>query len=152
VVRSDAIAVHVLPGAADGTRIRIVGQGHAGRNAGPTGDLYVSVQVVPHPLLRRQGDDLWMQVPIAVHEAVLGARIEVPSPDGMLRLRIPPGTQAGQQFRLAERGVPRHSGGRGDLVVEAQLVLPSAIDDRSKELMREFGERNAEDVRSALRL
>jgi molecular chaperone DnaJ len=152
VVRSDAIAVHVPPGTADGARIRIVGQGHAGRNSGSTGDLYVTVQVVPHPLLSRVGDDLVLQVPLAVHEAVLGARIEVPSPDGMLRLRIPPGTQAGQQFRLIERGIATHAGGRGDLIVEVQLVLPSAIDERSKELMREFGERNAEDVRSALRL
>jgi molecular chaperone DnaJ len=152
VVRSDAIAVPVPPGTADGTRIRVVGQGHAGRNHGTTGDLYVTIHVVAHPLVRRVGDDLVMQVPVAVHEAVLGARIEVPSLDGPLRVRIPPGTQAGQQFRLPERGVPTHSGGRGDLIVEVQLVLPAAIDQRSKELMREFGERNPDDVRSALRL
>ncbi len=78
-------------------------------------------------------------VPVAVHEAVLGARIDVPALDGTVKLRIPPGTQAGQRFRVSGRGVPSPSGGRGDLVVEVRLVLPASLDERSKELMREFG-------------
>lgn len=151
VVRSDAVAVRIPPGTADGTRLRLAGQGHAGRHGGPTGDLYVTVQVATHPLFRRDGDDLHVRVPVAVHEALLGARIEVPSLDGPLRLRIPPGTQGGRQFRLEGAGVPAPSGHRGDLVVEVQLVLPGNPDERSKALMREFGERNREDVRRALR-
>jgi molecular chaperone DnaJ len=94
---------------------------------------------------------LFITVPIAVHEAALGAKIEVPSPDGPARLRVPPGTQSGQRFRIRERGVPspRH-GRRGDLVVEVRLMLPRLLDERSKELLREFGRINSEDVRKSL--
>ncbi|MGH9309300.1 MAG: DnaJ C-terminal domain-containing protein, partial [Vicinamibacterales bacterium] len=151
VVHSDAVPVVVPPGTADGGRIRISHAGHVGREGGANGDLYVTVQVTPHPLFRRQGDDLHIEVPVAVHEAVLGARIEVPSIDGPLRLRIPPGTQAGRHFRIEGRGVPTMAGTRGDLIVEVRLVLPANVDDRSRELMREFGQRNSEDVRRELR-
>jgi molecular chaperone DnaJ len=113
--------------------------------------LYVTVQVTPHPLVRRIGDDLHLSVPVAVHEAVLGAWIEVPSFDGPVKLRIPPGTQAGRQFAVTGRGVPTATGQRGDLIVSVQLVLPSSVDQRSRELIREFGERNGEDVRRDLR-
>jgi DnaJ-class molecular chaperone len=102
-------------------------------------------------LFRREGDDLHIEVPVAVHEAVLGARIEVPSLDGDFRVTVPPGTHNGRQFRIAGRGVPTPSGGRGDLIVHVRLVLPAVVDERSQELMREFGRRNNEDVRKALR-
>ena len=150
VVRSDAVPVPVPPGTADGARIRLPEHGHAGRSGGRTGDLYVTVHVTPHPLFRRVGDDLHISVPVAVHEAVLGAWIEVPSFDGLVRLRIPPGTQAGREFDVAGRGAPTLTGQRGDLIVSVQLVLPSSVDQRSKELIREFGERNNEDVRRDL--
>ena len=152
VVRSEAIPVFVPPGTHDGARLRVPDRGHAGRHGGRTGDLYVAVHVTPHPLFRRVGDDLVLEVPVAVHEAVLGARIEVPTPDGPLKLRVPPGTQAGQRFRLSGRGIPGQIGARGDLLVEVRLVLPSVLDQRSKELMREFGRLNSEDVRKELRL
>ena len=123
-------------------------KGHAGRNAGPAGDLYITVRVRPHPLFRREGDDLHIVVPIAVHEAALGAKVDVPALDGHARLRVPPGTQSGQRFRLRERGIasPR-DGRRGDLVVEVRLVLPKVLDERSKELLREFGKINGDNVR-----
>jgi DnaJ-class molecular chaperone len=89
-----------------------------------------------------------MVVPIAVHEAALGARVEIPTPEGTARLRVPPGTQSGQRFRLRERGAPSTRGtGRGDLVVEVRLMLPRVLDERSKELLREFGRINGENVR-----
>ena len=150
VVRTEAARVDVPPGIDDGVRLRIPTRGHAGRNGGRTGDLYVTVHVEPHRLFWREGEDLFLQVPLAVHEAVLGTRIEVPSLDGPVRLRIPPGTQAGQRFRLSGRGVPTAAGTRGDLIVEAMLVLPQVVDERSKELMREFGRLNNEDVRRDL--
>ena len=149
-VRSEAVMVHVPPGMADGARVRVPERGHAGRYGGRTGDLYVTVHVQPHAWLRRDGDDLVCTVPVAVHEAVLGARIDVPLIDGPVRLRILPGTQSGQRIRLRERGAPTAHGGRGDLVVEVKLVLPSALDERSKELMREFGQRNGGNVREQL--
>ena len=149
-VRGEAVAVIVPPGTVDDTRLRIPELGHAGYHGGRTGDLYVTVKVHPHPFFRREGDTLSCAVPVAVHEAVLGARIDVPTLDGPVKLRIPPGTQNGQQFRIAGRGVAGHNGGRGDLVVEAKLVLPGDVDERSRELMREFGERNPIDVRKLL--
>jgi molecular chaperone DnaJ len=148
---TESLTIKVPPGLADGARMRIPGKGHAGRNGGEPGDLYVDITVLPHPLFVRDGDDLHVTVPVAVHEAALGARIDVPSVDGPARVRIPPGTQAGQRFRVRERGAPSpRDGRRGDLVVEVQLVLPKLLDERSKELLREFGRINAADVRQEL--
>ncbi len=150
-MRTESMTIAVPPGLADGARIRIPGKGHVGRNGGETGDLYIDVAVQPHPLFQRDGDDLHVTVPVAIHEAALGAKIDVPSLDGPARVRVPPGTQSGQRFRVHERGVPSpRDGRRGDLVVEVQLVLPRLLDERSKELLREFGRINAEDVRQAL--
>ena len=146
--RTETLTIKVPPGLADGARIRVPGKGHVGRNGGENGDLYISVQVQPHPLFRREGDDLHVVVPLAIHEAALGAKIEVASFDGPARVRIPPGTQSGQRFRVHERGIPSsRDGRRGDLVVEVKLVLPKMLDERSKELLREFGRINTEDVR-----
>jgi len=137
-----------LAGVADGARVRVPGKGNAGGLGGPAGDVYITVRVAPHPVYRRDGNDLHMVVPIAVHEAALGARIEIATPDGAARLRVPPGTQSGQRLRLRERGAhsPR-SGERGDLVVEVRLMLPRVLDERSKDLLREFGRINGENVR-----
>jgi molecular chaperone DnaJ len=146
--RTETLKVNVPPGLADGARIRVPGKGHVGRSGGENGDLYISVQVQPHPLFRREGDDLHIVVPVAIHEAALGAKIEVPSLDGPARVRIPPGTQSGQRFRVHERGVASsREGRRGDLVIEVRLVLPKLLDERSKELLREFGRINGGDVR-----
>jgi molecular chaperone DnaJ len=148
-VRSEAMDVPVPPGIADGGRFRLQGLGHAGRHGGEPGDLYVIVQVQPHPLFTRQGDDLLSELPVAVHEAVLGARVEVPTLSGTVRLRIPPGTQSGARLRVAGQGMPTLSGGRGDLLFDVRLVLPRNLDERSRELMREFGERHGADVRES---
>jgi molecular chaperone DnaJ len=150
-MRTEPLIIQVPPGLADGARIRVPGKGHVGRNGADSGDLYVTVHVQPHPLFRREGDDIHVTVPVAIHEAALGAKINVPSIDGVARLRVPPGTQSGQRFRLRERGVPSaRDGHRGDLVVEIRLVLPKLLDERSKELLREFGRINGEDVRRTL--
>jgi len=151
-MRSDAVTVHVPAGVHDGTRLRIAGQGHAGAGGGKPGDLYVTIQVAPHPVFRRDGDDLLCTIPIAVHEAVLGARVEVPALDGMARINLPPGTQGGRRFRVGGRGFPRTSGGAGDLVVDVRIMLPETIDERSQELIREFARRNPSDVRKTLTL
>ncbi len=145
--RSETVEARIPAGVADGERIRVPGKGNAGRFGGPAGDLVVSVTVEPHPLFRREGHDLHLELPVAVHEAALGARIEVPTPDGPARLRVPPGSQSGQRFRLRGRGVPGGRGGRGDLVATIRIVLPAVLDERSKELLREFGRINPESVR-----
>jgi molecular chaperone DnaJ len=150
-MRSEPLTIHLLPGLADDAQIRVPGKGHVGRGGGDNGDLYITVHVQPHPLFRREGDDLHLTVPVAIHEAALGAKIDVPSLDGPTRLRVPPGTQSGQRFRLRERGIPSaRDGRRGDIVVEVRLVLPRLLDERSKELLREFGKINSEDVRRDL--
>lgn len=147
----EAVLVHLPAGLRDGARIRLGGKGHEGVNGGAAGDLYITVQVEPHPVFRRDGDDLHVVVPLAVHEAALGAKIDVPSLDGPARLRVPPGTQTGQRFHVRERGAPSpRDGRRGDLVVEVRIVLPRVLDERSKELLREFGRINSESVRQEL--
>jgi molecular chaperone DnaJ len=141
------VTVRIPAGVSDGERIRVAGRGNAGLRGGEAGDLYITVQVAPHPRYRREGDDLFISVPIAIHEAALGARIDVPTPDGGAKVRVPPGTQSGQRFHLRGRGVATRDGRRGDLVVEVKLVLPRLLDERSKELLREFGRINGENVR-----
>ena len=138
-VRADAVPVVLPAGVAEGARLRVADRGHAGRHGGRHGDLYVTVHVQSDPVFRRQGEDLCVEMAIGVHEAVLGARVEVPSLEGKVKLRIPPGTQAGQRFRLRDRGVPTANGGRGDLLIDIRIVLPAIVDERGKELMREFG-------------
>lgn len=150
-MRAETLTVSLPPGLQDGARIRVGGKGHAGRRGGESGDLYLTVRVDAHPVFRREGDDLHITVPVAVHEAALGAKIDVPVPDGQARVRVPPGTQSGQRFRVRERGAPSvRDGRRGDLVVEIRIVLPRLLDERSKELLREFGRINADDVRRDL--
>jgi len=149
VTRSEVVQVHIPAGVRDGDRVRVASKGNAGTGGGDAGDLYITVQVAPHPVFRREGDDFHLVLPVALHEAALGARIDVPAPDGTtVRLRVPPGTQSGQRFRLRERGaMSTRDGRRGDLVVEARLMLPKVLDERSKELLREFGRINGENVR-----
>lgn len=151
VARDENITIQVPAGVSDGARLRVEAKGNAGRLGGTPGDLYITAHVEAHRLLRREGDDLYLDLPVAIHEAALGARIDVPTLDGLVRLRIPPGTQSGQRFRLRSRGVssPR-SGERGDLVVEVNVVLPPIFDERSKELLREFGRIHSNDVRKDL--
>ncbi|MFN2447548.1 MAG: molecular chaperone DnaJ [Vicinamibacterales bacterium] len=146
---AETFSVHIPAGIADGAMVRVAGKGHAGVRGGEPGDLFVEVQVQPHRLFRREADDVHITIPIALHEAALGARIEIPTPDGSARLRVPPGTQSGQRVRLRERGAAStRDGRRGDLVVEMRLMLPPALDERSKELLREFGRINGDNVRT----
>jgi molecular chaperone DnaJ len=149
--RSEVVTVMIPPGVESGARIAVPGRGHAGARGGPAGDLYVTIEVLDHPFFRRDGRDLQLLLPVAVHEAALGARVDVPTLNGSVRLRIPPGTPSGQRFRLAGEGVPSLAGGAddaGDLVVEVQIVLPPVRDERSRELLKEFGRLNDVDVRA----
>jgi molecular chaperone DnaJ len=149
-VRGEAVRVVVPPGITDGARLRVVGMGHAGRHGGSPGDLYVTVHVQPHPWFRREGDDLVCVLPVAVHEAALGARIAVPSLEGPVKLRIPAGTRTGQRLRVSGGGLVTAGGNRGDLLFEVSLVLPQRLDERSLELMREFAQIHTDDVRRGM--
>jgi molecular chaperone DnaJ len=149
--RSENIEVRIPTGTQNGTRLRVAGKGNAGLAGGPAGDLYIIVRVEPHPYFRREGDDIHIAVPVTVSEAALGAKIEVPTIDGRALLRIPPGTQSGQKFRVRERGVtsPR-TGRRGDQYVEVQVHVPRVMDEKSKEILRELARLNPDDPRARI--
>ena len=151
VMRSEWLEVQIPPGACDGARVRIPGAGNAGRRGGPPGDFVLVVEVQPHPFYRRDGEDLYCDVPVTMVEAALGAHVEVPTPDGPVTIEIPAGTQSGQRFRLRKRGLPRlDQKGRGDLYVEARVSVPAVSDDASRELLREFARRNPSEPRRQL--
>ena len=131
-----------------GSRVRLQGKGEPGRNGGPPGDLYIITRVRPHPVLERKGDNLYMEVPITITEAALGARVQVPTIDGTTAMRIPPETSSGQVFRLRGKGVPHlKGGGQGDQFVTVKIVAPRNLDARSQELLREFARLNSGDPR-----
>jgi DnaJ-class molecular chaperone len=122
-----------------GTEIRVPGQGSAGPFGGPRGDLIISTRVRPHPFFTRQGEGVSCEVPITVWEALRGARIRVPTPSGEAVLIVPPGTAAGQTFRLRGQGLPRLAGGGpGDLYVTVRVEIPRGLDTRTDELVREL--------------
>jgi curved DNA-binding protein len=149
--RSRRLTVKVPAGVKDGQRIRLAGQAHAGSNGGPAGDLYLKVKVKPHPVFTRDGDDLRMELPVALHEALLGAEVTVPTLKGRVSLRIPPETQNGRTIRLAGQGMPRSGGGFGDLYVTVKVVLPTKLSETERESLQQIAEsRKHEDVRSHL--
>lgn len=135
--------VKIPPGVDTGSKIRIAGKGGAGTAGGQAGDLYVVIRVKPHPYFERRGNDIECEVPVTLAEAMLGAKIEVPTIDGPTSMTLPPGTQNGRRFRLRGKGAPnRQDSERGNQYVRVQVVLPEALDDRSRELLEEFSARN----------
>ena len=135
--------VKIPPGVDTGTKIRIAGKGGAGTAGGPAGDLYVVMRVKPHAYFERRGSDIECEVPVTLAEAMLGAKIKVPTIDGPTAMTLPPGTQNGRRFRLRGKGAPNRQGNeRGNQVVRVQVVLPETLDDRSRELLEEFSARN----------
>src|ERR1700728_4592662 len=152
VSRTEPLEVRIKAGTRDGQRIRLAGKGNAGGRGGPAGDLYVIIRTEQHPVFRRDGDNIYLTVPVTATEAALGARVEVPTIDGRAELKIPPGTQSGQKLRLREKGVPSATkdGVRGDEIVEIAVKVPMPRDERTKELLRELAKLNPEDPREEL--
>jgi molecular chaperone DnaJ len=152
VETSEPLEIRVKPGTRDGQRIRLAGKGNAGANGGPAGDLYIILKTGEHPVFRREGDNIYVAVPVEAWEAALGARIEVPTIDGRSQLRVPPGTQSGQKLRLREKGVPSATkdGHRGDEIVEIKIVVPEARDLKVRELWQELQKLNTDDPRAEL--
>ncbi len=147
--RMETLDVRIPPGAQTGSRVRVAGRGNVGLHGGPPGDLYIVMNVQPHPFFERRGDDLFTVVPVTVTEASLGAKVEVPTIDGRAQVRIPPGTNSGKKLRLREKGAPstRHPGKRGDQIVEVQVVVPKPEDERIRNLLRELDKIEHEDPR-----
>jgi len=151
ISHSETVDVRIPQGVPSGARLRVAGKGNAGLLGAPPGDLYITVRVEPHPLFRREGDDILIQLPITVTEAGLGAKIEVPTIDGRALLKVPQGTQNGQKFRLREKGVTNtRKGTRGDQIVEVEIQAPKVHDERTKEILRELAHLNTEDPRQEL--
>ena len=149
--RTETIDVRIPAGVASGSRVRVPGKGNAGTMGAPPGDLYLRVDVKPHPFFERRGNDLYTKVPVTVTEATLGAKIEVPTIDGRSLVRIPPGTNSGKTLRLKEKGVPSaRDGARGDQYAEIQVVVPQPTDERVRNLMKELESVAPEDPRKDL--
>jgi len=152
VEREESLKVRIKPGTRDGQRIRLAGRGNAGTMGALAGDLYIIIRTGQHPVFRRDGDDIYLTVPVTVSEAALGSKVEVPTIDGRAQLKIPQGTQSGQKLRLREKGVPSavKEGVRGDEIVEVKVVVPAVRDEKSKEILRELAKLNPEDPREEL--
>ena len=146
VRRARALTVKVPPGVDTGDRIRLAGEGEAGRNGGPAGDLYVEIQVREHPIFERDGSHLSCEVPVSFATAALGGELEVPTLDGQVSLKIPPETQSGRVFRLREKGVrPVRGGATGDLFCRVVVETPVNLSAAQKELVRQLEEALARD-------
>lgn len=141
VRKNKKISVNIPAGVDDGSQLRVSGEGEAGFNGGPPGDLYIVLRVKSHEFFDRQGDDIYCEVPINFAQAALGDEIEVPTLEGKVKLKVPAGTQTGTFFRLKDQGVPRlRRSGRGDQHVRVNIVTPKKLTERQKELLREVFE------------
>ncbi|MBT8455059.1 MAG: molecular chaperone DnaJ [Rhodobacteraceae bacterium] len=142
VEKDRSLSVNIPAGVETGTRIRLSGEGEAGLRGGPTGDLYIFIEVANHPLFERDGSHLYCRVPVSVTSAALGGDIEVPTIDGgRSRVKVPAGSQTGKQMRLRGKGMPMlRGGGIGDMYIELAVETPMNLTSRQKELLREFEE------------
>ncbi len=140
VTRLKRLEVKIPPGVRNGSRVRIAGQGRQGYD-GSKGDLYLLISVKPHQLFERKGDDLYVEAAVPLTVAILGGEVQVPTPKGKLALKIPPETQNGRTFRLAEQGMP-HLGNssRGDLLAKVSVVLPTKLSAEVKKLFEQVGQ------------
>lgn len=132
--QSTSLRVKVPAGTADGSRIRLAGQGGPGATGGAAGDLFLTVHVRPHPFLTREGDDLCLDLPVTLPEAVGGAQIEIPTGDGRVTMKVPPRSQNDQRLRLRGKGVRRRDGGSGDLLVRLRVQLPEVDGEDAERL------------------
>lgn len=150
-VRPETVTVRIPAGVADGGRIRLGGKGGEGRNGGPAGDLYAEIRIRPHRVFRLEGRNLALDVPITVREAVLGAKIEIPTLDGRATLTIPPGTDSGRRLRLRGKGLPDPTGGApGDLTVTVQIRVPRGVDAKAGEALEALAPFDPADLRDEL--
>ncbi|MEE8536374.1 MAG: molecular chaperone DnaJ [Acidobacteriota bacterium] len=143
VPRLERVKIRVPAGVDTGATIRLPGLGEEGVRGGGKGDLYIDIKVRPHPFLRRRGNDIEIELPVSVNEAACGASIRLPTIDGWATVKLPAGTSSGRRLRLRGKGVTDPRGGRrGDQYAVVQVVIPEKLNDRSRELLREFGKLN----------
>lgn len=149
IVEKENLEIPISPGVDTGQTIKIAGKGEAGRRGGKSGDLYIKVFILPHPLFKRKGDDLYIKVPVSFSQAALGDKVEVPTLDSnppttqskKILLKIPQGIESGKVFRISGRGIPHFSGwGRGNLYVELVIKTPQKLTKKQKELLEKLKE------------
>jgi molecular chaperone DnaJ len=146
--RQETVAIAIPAGVEDGARLRVPGKGEAGRRGGGPGDLFLQISMEPDARFERRGPNLYVRLPISFSEAALGAKVELPTPEGAATIKVPPGTQTGARLRLKGQGMPvPRSSQRGDLFADILVVTPLIQDERSKDLLRELAELNDQDVR-----
>lgn len=138
--RTRTITVRIPPGVADGQRIRLPGQGEAGLRGAPSGDLYVTVHVGQDKVFGRAGDDLTLVLPVSYSELVLGTTVSVPTLQGRVGVKVPPGTADGRILRVRGRGVPKRGGGAGDLLVTVKVAVPQKLDEEAAAALRAYQE------------
>jgi DnaJ-class molecular chaperone len=138
----------IPPGIADGKQIRLKGQGMPAPHGGPPGDVLITIQVAPHPLFKVDGQNLRLELPVTLYEAVLGAKVRVPTLDGAVELAIPPNTSSGRTFRLKGKGLPGKTA--GDLYATVRIILPDGKDAELEELMKAWREHKPYDPRSGM--
>ena len=149
--KNEKINVKIPPGVKTGSKIRLAGKGlPAPFGQGKPGDLFIEIKVKPHPYFTREGDDIYLTLPITLAEAVQGASIEVPTIEGKLNVKIPPESQGGQKLRLKGRGIHTREGKIGDQYVQLQIQIPKNLDSESHKLIEEFSKRNPMYPRSGL--
>lgn len=136
--RVETYQVKIPPGVRQGQRIRLARKGEPGTGGAPHGDLFLRVRLSEHPYFRVVDSDIYYDLPLAPWEPVLGARVRVPTPSGYVSLKVPPGTVAGQKFRLRQQGLPRPGGTRGDMYAVVQVQVPAAVSDKEKALWEEL--------------
>lgn len=146
VNKRSKIKISIPAGVDTGQQIRLSGKGDSGQRGGPPGDLYVVIQVQPHEYFEREGDHVFMDLPLTFTQAALGDEVEVPTVHGNVKLKIPAGTQSGRVFRLRNKGIPNvHGRGHGDQHVQVKVITPTKLNKRQKELLREFNEAGGND-------
>ncbi len=141
------ISLKIPAGVETGNRLKLTGEGEPGIGGGPPGDLYVVITVEDHPIFRREGNDVICELPVSFTQAALGHEFEVPTLDGKVKLKIPPGTQTGKVFKLPGKGIPVLQGyGRGDQLVVVRVETPTRLTPRQRELLEEFAREGGEDI------
>ncbi len=146
----ETLTVKIPPGVKDGSRVRVAGKGHASFEGGPAGDLYILIRVKPHPYFSRVENDIYVDLPVTVQEAIFGAEIDVPTIDGFTRIKLPPGTRGGTKMRLRGKGVPVAHGERGDQYVVINVTVPKSVNKKGKELLEELASTNPYEPRKGL--
>ncbi|MCX5654559.1 MAG: J domain-containing protein [Planctomycetota bacterium] len=148
-MRPERLEVRIPPGVRDGQRLRLRGKGSPGVGGGPAGDLYLVIRVEPHPYFRREGQDIYIDVPISVSEAALGTTVDVPTIHGRTAVRIPPGTASGTKLRLRGQGVSDAQGiGRGDQYCAVKIVPPRKLSDEQRKVFERLRDAEAENPRA----